>query len=68
MAKVEGNSGIRAWCGQEKCRGLRGTGWHKMAGDRRVFWLWCFAALPVHGAAFSPYFKKLAQFAKTRTN
>jgi hypothetical protein len=26
------------------------------------------AALPVHGAAFSPYFKKLAQFAKLATS
>jgi hypothetical protein len=26
------------------------------------------AALPMHGATFSPYFKKLAQFAKLATS
>jgi hypothetical protein len=38
------------------------------AGDRRVFGPGALAELPLHGAAFPHYFKKLAQFAKLATS
>ena len=52
----------------EKCRGLRGTAWHKMQVIAGFFGSGARAALPVHGTAFSTYFKKLAQFAKLATS
>jgi hypothetical protein len=52
----------------EKCRGLRGTAWHKMQVIAGFFGSDALAALPGHGAAFSPYFKQLARFAKLATS
>jgi hypothetical protein len=68
MATGEGNSGIRAWCGQKNAEdsvAQHGT------RDRRIggfFGAGARAALPLHGAAFFLYFKKLARFAKLATS
>jgi hypothetical protein len=53
MATVEGNSGIRVWCGQKNAA----DSWHGMvqnAGDRRIFGSGALAALPVDGAMLFP--------------
>jgi len=52
----------------EKCRGLRGIAKHKMQVIAGFFGSGLLAARPVHGAAFSAYFKKLARFAKLATS
>src|SRR3989442_1242987 len=52
----------------EQCRGLRGTVWHKTQVIAGFLGSGSLAALPVHGAAFSLYFKKLAHFTKLATS
>ena len=42
----------------EKCRGFRGTPWHKIPGIAGFFGAGAHAARPVHGAAFSLHCKK----------
>ena len=52
----------------EKCIGLRGPAWPKMEEIAGFFGSGSLAALPVHGAAFSYYFKRLARCAKLATS
>jgi hypothetical protein len=51
-----------------KMQRLRGTAWHQMQVLARFLGSSSLAALLVHGAAFSPYFRKLARFAKLATS
>ena len=52
----------------EKCIELRGPAWPKMEVIAGFFGSGSLAALPVHRAVFSHYFKRLARYAKLATS
>jgi hypothetical protein len=68
LAKGEGNGSRREWCGQKNVEDSGAQSDTKCRGSQGFFGLGALAALLARRAALSPYFKKLARFAKLATS